>query len=328
MLTLKQNKLVFAFPDIHPDAVCTIDFQRTLRLPDDNKNYFLPPGLGAFPLWHTEDYADSTPPHWQKFGGVMLPMYQSEAMWIDFDSPNGYPFAVKIATGKINAITGEVWENALQDTPQDYLAVPEQPWLDGFHATDNMVRQFVAMPLGQGFSAEEQLTSKAEFGGIQIIVYPMKPQRYQQKLAEEKVRFSEANIQFSLSPTTEMGIAPGGRIKQEIYDDPYGLDAYETKVSNRCFVQIANSEQWQQITDSFPPTKPLSVNDYAKANLPWFDYYSDAAVLPAENILSKLKGIASNWLDKTGKPMKDNEMIEIKNVVNISKKDDVSDGDW
>lgn len=86
MLSLKENHLFFSFPEIHSDAFCTIDFQRTLRLPDDNKNYHLPPGLGEFPLVHTEDYSETTPPHWQKFGGVMLPMYQSEAIQIFSDT--------------------------------------------------------------------------------------------------------------------------------------------------------------------------------------------------------------------------------------------------
>jgi hypothetical protein len=30
------------------------------------------------------------------------------------------------------------------------------------------------MPLGSGYSAEEQITGEAEHGGIQIVVYPMK----------------------------------------------------------------------------------------------------------------------------------------------------------
>ena len=50
MIRLEHDSLVFAFPDVHPDAVLRIDFQRTLRIPDDASTYFLPPGLGSFPL--------------------------------------------------------------------------------------------------------------------------------------------------------------------------------------------------------------------------------------------------------------------------------------
>lgn len=34
------------FPEVHRDAALTIDFQRTLRIPDDGQDYPLPPGLG------------------------------------------------------------------------------------------------------------------------------------------------------------------------------------------------------------------------------------------------------------------------------------------
>ena len=33
-----------------------------------------------------------------------------------------------------------------------------------------MIRQFVAMPLGAGYTAEEQITGEAEHGGLQIVV--------------------------------------------------------------------------------------------------------------------------------------------------------------
>jgi hypothetical protein len=85
-------------------------------------------------------------------------MYQAEALWISFSSSSGYPFAVKITAGKINAVTGEPWVQGIKNDPQDYVPVPSQPWLDGFCVGEGIVRQFVAMPLGQGYSAEEQIT--------------------------------------------------------------------------------------------------------------------------------------------------------------------------
>ena len=40
------------------------------------------------------------------------------------------------------------------------------------------IRQFVAMQLGSGYSVEEQLTGDAEHGGLQMVAYPMKADRY------------------------------------------------------------------------------------------------------------------------------------------------------
>jgi hypothetical protein len=180
MIVLQHNELVFQFPEVHEDAVCRVDFQRTLRIPDDNRDYPLPPGLGRFPVEHVEDHVPRLPAAWIEHGGVLLPMYQAEALWINFSgrhgfrSTTGYPFAIKIAAGKINAVTGDAWNNGLVRAPQDYLVVPDQPWLDGFCVQKGLVRQIVAMPLGRGYTAEEQISGAAEHGGIQIVVYPMK----------------------------------------------------------------------------------------------------------------------------------------------------------
>ena len=131
-------------------------------------------------------------------------MYQAEALWINFSSESdsqmgvSYPFAVKIAAGKINAVTGDEWSNGLVKDPQDYLVVPDQPWLDGFCVQKGLIRQFVAMPLGQGYTAEEQLSGAAEHGGIQIIVYPMKRDRYEEILKLSSRAF-DADVRHSVA---------------------------------------------------------------------------------------------------------------------------------
>ena len=49
-----------------------------------------------------------------------------------------------------------------------------------------------------------------------------------------------------------MALAPGGRMKQEIFEDPYGLDAWDQRHGSRVFVTIANSAQWLAITGERP----------------------------------------------------------------------------
>ncbi|MYB97986.1 MAG: hypothetical protein F4123_09440 [Gemmatimonadetes bacterium] len=56
--------------------------------------------------------------------------------------------------------------------PQNYLVVPDQPWLDGYCVERGIIRQFVAMPLGEGYTAEERLTGAAKHGGLQGIGPP------------------------------------------------------------------------------------------------------------------------------------------------------------
>ena len=190
MIELRSDRLMVSFSEIHPAAKCSVDFQRTLRVPDDNQEYPLPAGLGRFPVRAVDDF--DVPGAWKPHGGVFVPMYASEALWINF-SASGYPFAVKVAAGKIDALTGEAWNERLQKEPQDYAVLPRQPWLDGFSVAKGVVRQFVAMPLGEGVTAEEQITGAAEWGGVQMIFYPMKAEAYERYL-ETRTRSRAATL--------------------------------------------------------------------------------------------------------------------------------------
>lgn len=222
MIELKHDRLVFSFTDVHPSATLSIEFQRTLRIPDDDKTYPLPPGLGAFPLRHVDDFAATVPPPWLEHGGVMMPMFQSEALWLRFQPSRdparqvAYPCAIKVATGKIDAVTGKDWSNGLHRSPQDYMVAPNQPWLDGYCVEKGTIRQFVAMPLGAGYSAEEQITGMAEHGGIQIVVYPMKREVFERRFSKcerlgikGRARYLSEELLCAAAPSAAMGLAPG-----------------------------------------------------------------------------------------------------------------------
>lgn len=315
MIELLDDTLTFRFPGIHKEAECSIDFQRTLRIPDDNREYPLPPGLGEFPVQHVDDFAAHLPEAWERHGGVFIPMYQSEALWINFSGH--YPCAVKIAAGKINAVSGDAWREGLSSNPQDYLVVPDQPWLDGFNVTDDLIRQFVAMPLGEGYTAEEQMTGKAEHGGLQIIVYPMKPAVYMKHFAWA-MDAMERRVDHCLS-APDMGLAPGGLMRQEIYEDKYGIDAWDQDHGLRCYVHLANSEQYQAITGHNPPHQPPTAKNYTQAGLPWFDYYGDGEALGGSDALSKLTSVAAKFIEKSKSVLPGNDPVQTKNVKKLGK---------
>lgn len=338
MIELKHDELVFQFPEVHEDAVCRVDFQRTLRIPDDNREYPLPPGLGRFPVEHVEDHSSRLPSAWIERGGVLLPMYQAEALWINFSSGIGfrrgasYPFAVKIAAGKINAVTGDEWSNELVKDPQDYLVVPDQPWLDGFCVQKGLIRQFVAMPLGQGYTAEEQISGAAEHGGIQVIVYPMKRDRYEEML-KRSTRVFDADVCYSLAAPCEsasMGLAPGGLMRQEIYEDEYGYDAWDVSQSSRCFVHILNSAQWKIATGKPVPGQQPSAADYTKAGLPWFEYYDDKlGALSGAKKLAGMDSVAAKGVKLGEKPLVENDVVNPQKTVSLgSGSVKVNEGKW
>jgi hypothetical protein len=331
MIELKNSSLVFRFPNVHPNASLRIDFERTLRIPDDGSDYPLPPGLGKFPLRHVDDFHERVPERWLQHGGVMLPMYQSEAMWLNFnasyiDDQGSYPFAIKVATGKSNAVSGEQWSDGLERRPQDYVVAPKQPWLDGYCVEKGIIRQFVAMPLGAGYTAEEQITGEAKYGGLQIMVYPMKREVFEKRFPINKwasdedtgVRFASAKM--LLGSSMDMGLAPGGRMKQEIYDDPYDLLDWDANHTSRCFVHIANSLVWRAVTGDHPPTVPPTAADYSRRGLPWFDYYDDrGAAVRGSGVLKRLKSVVQLGKEKGDVPLPENESTPADRVITIRK---------
>ncbi|MBK6582599.1 MAG: hypothetical protein IPG20_06885 [Gammaproteobacteria bacterium] len=102
------------------------------------------------------------------------------------------------------------------------------------------------MPLGQGCTAEEQISGAARHGGIQIIVYPMK-RDHDEEILKRSARVVDADVCYSLSTPCEsasMGSARGGLMRQEIYEDEYGYDAWDITKPSRCFGLILSSAQW------------------------------------------------------------------------------------
>ena len=96
----------------------------------------------------------------------MIPIYQREAMWMSFDTDE--PAALQVGIGKVCAISGDPWNQTLTQLPQNYAALPDQPWLDGINAGDGFIRQFVAVPLGLGATVEAQVTGEEVHGGVQL----------------------------------------------------------------------------------------------------------------------------------------------------------------
>jgi hypothetical protein len=328
MIELKSNQLAVSFPELLLQPGLTIDFQRTLRIPDDGRNYPLPPGLGSFPLYHIDDHARGVPEKWLQRGGVLLPMWQAEALWLNFRSvyienrETEYPFALKVATGKISAITGEGWRPGLSRNPQDYLVVPKQPWLDGYCVEKGIIRQFVGMPLGEGYSVEEQLSGDAEFGGIQIEVFPMRAEVFEKRYpivsSDKWSRIAFAGTRCCEVRDVGMGLAPGGRMRQEIYTDPFSIHDWDTEHRSRCFIHLVNSSTWHAITGQAPPSKPPTAKDYTRAGYPWFDYYAaEAKALEGSKKLAGVKSVKEKADERETSVLSGNESVVVTNVVNL-----------
>ena len=272
----------------------TVSFQRTLRIPETGLHP-LPPGLGRFPLRRVADYPDTAPAEWLSRGGVMLPIYQREAMWLSFNASE--PTALQVGVGKVCAVSGLPWIEHLVGDPQNYLALPDQPWLDGINAGDGFIRQFVAVPLGSGATVEGQVTGQETHGGVQLRAVGLTQQALAAWQAAQALR-AECCADLVLgggplpAPSASMGLGAGGRMRQEVYSDDRPLADYDESGARRVFVHLCSAEQWTAITGEVPPSTPVDRDAYVQAGLPWFDYYdADAHDLAPSEILANVKSV-------------------------------------
>lgn len=133
-------------------------------------------------------------------------------MWINFHS--SLPYALRIHIGGVNAISGEPvvddantqlrLRNKLSQgkSVQDYIILPQQPWLYGIATVPGEVRQFVAMPIRGGYTVEAQLTGAELTASIQFEIVSAAPYPISVKVYE---RFVAQSLPLKLMSNTNVG---------------------------------------------------------------------------------------------------------------------------
>ncbi|MGV9254837.1 hypothetical protein [Streptomyces sp. NPDC003697] len=336
-----------------------VRFVRTLRLPEQG-THPLPPGLGEFPVRRVADYPDTVPEQWRARGGVMLPAYLREAMWLSFTG-TAEPAALQVGVGKVCAVSGRPWSDRLSRDPQNYLVLPRQPWLDGINSGRGTVRQFVAVPLGLGATVEGQVTGEEVWGGVQLRSFPLRDEQLARWREEERRRRAErerASVQpfgsagppapggapgFGGGPgpavpaaapraarpraAVAMGLGAGGSMRQEVYRDDRPLTDWAEQPGGRVFVHLVTPPEWRRITGEAPPPSPVDRAAYTRAGLPWFDYYDeDAQDLAPADALEAVKPVG-DWIGDDHEPWQQPAPHQVKPLKDASGKP-VQDGDW
>ncbi|MEV7436392.1 hypothetical protein AB0465_06325 [Streptomyces griseoviridis] len=328
-----------------------VRFVRTLRLPESG-THPLPPGLGEFPVRRVADFPDTVPEAWRARGGVMLPVYLREAMWLSF-AGTARPAALQVGVGKVCAVSGEPWSDRLSRDPQNYLVLPRQPWLDGINSGSGTVRQFVAVPLGLGATVEGQVTGEEVWGGVQLRSFPLAPEALARWREAERRRAllsarrrvppgagfggppASAPLPAPSAPlgagapraAVAMGLGVGGSMRQEVYADERPVTDWAEEPAGRVFVHLVTPPEWRRITGEAPPPSPVDRAAYTGAGLPWFDYYDqDADDLAPTAALEAVEPVGA-WLGDDHEPWTPPEDHQVKPLGDPAGKP-VEDGDW
>jgi len=267
VIELKSDELTFSFPGVHPDARLVLGFQRTLRIPGGETEMPRLPSLGKYPLYTVESFAHRVPRHWLDKGGAMLPMYQSEAMWLSFRPSFSvahqafYPFAVKIRVGGLDAIRGQRWLEGVHQWPQDFLVIKDHCWLGGYHDGGQSIQQFVAMPLGAGYLPENRDNAPTRLGCLEVIVYPMQgsafAMRYPRNSLSERLSGFPMGMESRLAGDRVQGTEKDALQRQQVEEGLFPMADWDRDTSGRYAVHLANSLHWCAITGSPPPMAPV-----------------------------------------------------------------------
>lgn len=179
-----------------------ISLGRTLRIPEDETPHHAPGLFGAFPLLKSEDLKSNS---FVRKDGLVIPIFQREALALTFYEVGiSDVFAVRVSSGSVKTVSGSFSECRENDQKQDYVVVPFQSRFDGFRDKTGLVKQFVAMPLGMGYTAEAQITDHELFGGIQLEIAP--------KFKGHETFTGYSDDSQSKTPR-ELGLLPGSTIR-------------------------------------------------------------------------------------------------------------------
>jgi hypothetical protein len=299
---------------IRIDKNLAVSFKRTLRIPEDGKKHKPPPNFGVFPVYRVENHAQNLPVSWQRQGGAFIPMYQREGLYVRFENAVPWqPYAVKVSIGGVNAISGEAHNTRIREEPQDYLVCPPQLWLDGIYTGRGTLRQFVAVPLGAGYSVEGDLSGSETVGGIQITVFAPKPGSFPEAPPEKKPVIRPTSLrQGAGAETAKMGLAAGGNINEKVLPDPHGYETWDQNNFAEVSVHILNSAQFKVTTGLEPPPTMINEETYSEHGFPWFPLYGEVLqgdVSPSD-LFAEVKTVAEKDAerDENEKPSSSREV--------------------
>jgi hypothetical protein len=190
MIDVKNNNLVFAFPEVNPAAELCIHFRREdgseepvpiVSQPDDDG--FMLQGQGAL-VMH------------------LRPKIAFEEFWYGTGAKKvRFPFAVLLTVGGRNALTGEQ-SGALTRSPQNYFASPPQGGIDGYFVGGRVI------PFRGGDVSPRERTRLA------VTVFPVKKETWDHWMYQKSL------CGWSHPVINGVTLAHGGERKCEpIYED-------------------------------------------------------------------------------------------------------------
>ncbi|MFE0750409.1 hypothetical protein [Gordonia sp. NPDC058843] len=260
-ITTDRGALTFTFPELGRDARLHVTFQRALRTPGPVGRSGPVGGDAALRLAQGSPDGDAH---------ATIPMWQSEATWLDFSSPHLHPFLVMVGVDGVNAISGRAFTGTPDFGADDYLEVPTQPSLASYRgaAGDGRDdRQFVAPS-----------THAVEHGGLtgtllQLTVIPMRADAWARR--RRHLPSEPGTCVLCDFSRAEQSRARPRLTAPRVTGPLESADTWHPTTSAAAAVRIVNSITWKSLTGEPVPRAALTSVDYADHGLPWAPVYEE-----------------------------------------------------
>ncbi|KAF0967398.1 MULTISPECIES: hypothetical protein [Gordonia] len=255
-LTTDHGTLTFTFPELGSDARLHVTFPRTLRAGDLTERA----GLTADT---TLRLAQGSP---TGDADAVIPMWQSEATWIDFSSPHQHPFLVMIGVDGVNAISGKVFTGTPDFDTDDYIEVPTQQTLASYRTGTGGHRQLVAPSTHTSRGPDPRGTL------VQLTVIPMRAESW----ARRRHHASASTCVLCDISRAEQARTPPRTAVARVIGPLESADTWHPTRMGSAAVRIVNSVTWESLTGLTPRHSRLTCADYLDRRLPWHSAYRES----------------------------------------------------
>ncbi|MEO9330213.1 hypothetical protein [Gordonia aurantiaca] len=258
-LITDRRTLTFAFPDLGSDARLHVTFRRAPRIS----------GARDLPKLTSDTMLDLAQGSPTGDADAVIPMWQSEALWIDFSSPHQHPFLVMVAIDGINAITGATFTGRPDFAADDYIEVPTQPALAWYRTPSGGHRQFVA--------PSTRACARADPRGrlLEFTVVPMRADAWARR--RRHTSGPQDCVLCDISRAERARATPRSA-PTRVLGPLESADTWHPTLSRSGAVRIVNSVMWRALTGGPLRRRPLTSVDYIHRRLPWYPTYSENPV--------------------------------------------------
>lgn len=233
-----------------------VQFTRTFRVTDGlplTAHHF-----GSPSVYNVDPSRQALPADVLARGGVLIPTYPWEALYIHLDSDA--PVALQISYQGRCALTGNSLSRRLRHRHRNYVVVPFHRHITGAAAANHSTLQFSVGCVTNDlqFRASHEVTHRIT--GLQLQVWNLNDTARQ--------RWSNGSGSTHHATSVDTPLAP---------PRPQSISSrdWSTAPLARVWIHLVDPVLWPAITGSLPPASPISSSDYFTHGLPWLPAFDE-----------------------------------------------------